>query len=189
MAFLSHGENGIFSVPGYGSRKAVVVEIQHGLQIIAGEDEAASRRGFYPRTYSLGTFSLSLQFAEYRLFTDFSNWFAGYVAFSLSTNGPKNSMRVQVPSRHFDRLGVPNGGINLGRKVDDVVYSQTINFIGGQDAHGSTPKYSRVTRQTNAYYPGGAGLNGHSDGGSALFGQILSVVDLVTDQILDSRVQ
>lgn len=128
-----HGFNAVFSGKTIGTHRAVCTRISHGLQIIAGEDESAFRRGYYPRASTRGSFSITVVFANYALYTAFGQFMTGYGEKAARGIGDP-AMRVSVAARNFDRYAVPVSGMTFGRGVEDVVYQMTIGFVGGRDA-------------------------------------------------------
>jgi hypothetical protein len=92
-------------------------------------------------------------------------------------------MRVTVPSRGFDKMGVPSSGVTFGDNRTTTVHRMTLTFVGTADPIGSfgtgnikaptaISQFSIPDDPTHTlpyFYPGGTQLSGVDMGDDLLY--------------------
>lgn len=185
------GENAILSAAGYGERRVILEAESHGLRIIANEDHGRRRRALYTVRRTSGSFSIDLTFPTFAAYQSFYNWFRGYCLRLIDPDGAVGPMRVRIPSRGFDKTGVPAGTYRFGIEVERVVERMTIAFRGARNPADHTvlsqfyPPAARVNavgqRENLAapyYYPAGVQLGGTERGEDYLYNHPLTDAEI-----------
>lgn len=117
----------------FGSRQIRVTKISSPLNIVASADsEARSRRAFYPTTVDGSAFRLVLAFKSYAERESFNTWMNKFMVGVSEGSAKHGTMTVQVPSRKFIQVGVPQGEVEYGQGVLDVGYEMTLTFLGAK---------------------------------------------------------
>jgi hypothetical protein len=167
----AEGFNGKLSASGYGSRLVRVVGIAQGPTFENQEAEAASRRVLYPLSNDDGDFQLAMAFLTWDEREAFNSWVRGYLLRVTTNQRVSGYMLVQVPARHFSRVGVPVGPLSYGDQVGTLAYPSTVRFIGTIDPTSAVGKTttagSRFVAPSKdssalAYYPSGTQASGAS---------------------------
>jgi hypothetical protein len=151
-----------------------VIELDHGSQMISDEDQARTRRAYYPHQLSASPFTLTLVINGYNeriAFSNFLNDYANRVLDpALSVTFP--TMYVTLPSRNFVRWGVPKTGIEWGDHVGSMIWNPAVTFethidqsIGDtMNSPSSTFQLSSsatdVSPELKYFYPAGIQLSG-----------------------------
>lgn len=123
-----------------------VGRVLYGMEIRGQEDTGQggspdnmyASKVFYTRQVFQSTFSIEAIFSTYEEKEDFANWAIKY-AQTISAWQRSNwaaYMRVQVPSRKFDFLGILTEGITKNVQVTDVTWTMDLVFRGSMP----TPK-------------------------------------------------
>lgn len=173
---MSGGENCILSAAGYGSVSVAISGFSHGIEIIGSQDQARTRKAFYVSARTSTAFTITLLLGSDRSRYDlFVLWLKSYCDRRASPNGSVSDMRVQVPSRGFDRLAVPKSGIRFGDNLDEVGRKMSLSFIGARSPGDYlNPISSKFTNTTDAdaryFYPGGVQLTAADDVEDVIFG-------------------
>lgn len=112
------------------SFNARVSQIDHGSQMVADEAQARTRRAYYPHRLSASPFTLTVTISGYNERVAFSNFLYDYASRVLDPNLSVDypSMYVSVPSRNFQRRGVPKTGIEWGDHVGSMVWTPQVQF-------------------------------------------------------------
>jgi len=130
-------KNCIISIPSYGKTRVWVESIVHGLNIFTfgpeNTQESRTRRQFVTSKRTSGSFTLDLIFTSHNSREQFLSWLEGYVRWAANPSTDSTSIRVVVPSRGFDKLGVLGGALAYGDEVGKVLYKTQLGFIGGKD--------------------------------------------------------
>jgi hypothetical protein len=169
--------NGVMGASGYGARAIKVETISYGLSI-----EGSSAKGRFSPVFSLNLvtqpgFSIGLVFSTHGEYQAFFDWISTYGTKAAHNVGSTGPMRVIVPSRRFDQVGIPKEGITFGDEVHSVVYRQNLNFVGTRghlspaQIRKTVSKYIGPTKSNDApfFYPGGIQLSG-AQSDDALYG-------------------
>lgn len=131
------GKNCLISIPSYGKTYVMVESIVHGLNIFTfgpeNSQESRTRRQFFTSRRTSGSFTLDLIFTSHNSREQFLSWLEGYARWAANPSTNSTSVRVVVPSRGFDKLGVLGGSMDYGDEVGKVLYKTRIGFIGGKD--------------------------------------------------------
>lgn len=164
-------ENCLMGAGGYGSVAVKVESVEYGINIISSEAEARNRRAFYVVKHTPGMFDLGLVFKNYDEIYTFAKWMSGYFKKLQDPDLNLGVMRVIVPSRHFDRMGVPSGAVPLGDNLEDTARRMTLSFIGTKDPVAlNSDLISKFAAPPNQsfeapyFYPDGVQLGGEDVG-------------------------
>lgn len=141
------GMNCTLIVPGSGSgtgqRQVVCTRFSHGVKFEANESEARNKRVLYPTRQSSGSFTLTLQFGNHTEYEKFNLWLLDYGR-AISRATVPVGMKVHIPSRRISVSGVLQRGMTFGDKYDDITWSNSLQFVGVEDAVSFTsPLLSR----------------------------------------------
>ena len=63
----------------------------------------------------------------------FQSWLEKYARWAADPNTDSAPVRVVIPSRNFDKLGVLEGRMTYGDQFGTVVYKTSLEFMGGRD--------------------------------------------------------
>jgi hypothetical protein len=106
--------------------------VRHGIEMVADESTARNQRAYYPHRMTPSRFALRVLlkgYAERKAFADYMLGYADYVMNPGLPGGTKfPDMRVLVPSRRFDREGVPLSGFDRGDNVGSMLWTPTVVF-------------------------------------------------------------
>lgn len=159
--------NGAMGAKGYGWHLIAVERLDYGVEIVSSRDQARNTQAFYGITVEEGSFSMSVMMSSWTEYEAFSKWLRNYgLALSAGKTGP---MRVIVPTRNIDRVGVLNGGITFGKDVQTKLFRMRLSFIGSREPITSPDSSKLVSSfamptedHVNApfFYPGGLQLAG-----------------------------
>jgi hypothetical protein len=98
------------------------------------ESHASQHRAFYPHRRSQGTFSMVIDLKGQAEFNRVMQWFHSYAKIALSPGMVvPPPMSVVVPSRDFNRLGIPTTGIQFGDYIGSMVFSPQVVFLSVSD--------------------------------------------------------
>lgn len=128
------GFTGRIATNGYGSRAVRVIELAYGLGIISTESgESRHRRAFYPVVTTSSSFGMTVAFTTWEEREAFNRWITRYMRGVSTKAGTNGYMRIDVPSRRFERIAVFEGGIEYGEAVGDLAYTAKLDFCGSSD--------------------------------------------------------
>ena len=127
------GENCIIGANGFGYRAVRAESFDIGMSVIADTGEAKETQTLYTRKVTKGSFELTVMFGSYAEYKDFTDWMTSYARILSRDAEATGPMRVIIPSRNFDRFGVPNEGYTMGDEVKALVRRQTYSFVGASD--------------------------------------------------------
>ncbi len=134
---MAGGKNCLISIPSYGKTYVWVESIVHGLNIFTfgpeNSQESRTRRQFFTSHRTSGSFTLDLIFTSHDSREQFLSWLEGYARWAGNPSTNSTSVRVVVPSRGFDKMGVLDGALAYGDEVGKVLYQTRIGFMGGRD--------------------------------------------------------
>ena len=170
------GENATFSAFGYGSVSVPVERFSHGIDITGSSDAARTRKAFYIEAVSASHFTVTiLTGSDPGRFALLTLWFKSYGDRLANPNGGVGPMRVQVPSRNFDRLAILKSGVRFGETLDEVGRRITLSFIGARSPGDfDNPMASQFIDTTDTegryFYPGGKQLTVADDPEDSLYG-------------------
>lgn len=177
------GANAYLSAKNFGWVHVRVVQINHGMRVVAQESIARRHRVFYPMKETSGAFAITMIFSDHVEYQKFGQWMAEYARRIASPNTKKarvGPMRVTVPVRNFDKTGVPSGSIEFGQNVRAASYTMSIQFEGTRDSIDATrastfvlPRRSIIKRNPEIphFYPAGRQLSGDRYGKDYLYDQ------------------
>jgi hypothetical protein len=131
----------------------------------------------YFRNVINDNFIVSLVFNSWDAYQAAANWFRMYMTLAADPNSPGVSpMVVQVPSRNFYGVGIPETGVSFGDHVPAITYPMNISFTGTQDAYSpnendyAVPTNSSMQDAGNPYfYPLAVQLQAGQDTGAQLY--------------------
>ena len=162
--------NGLLSATGWGQHRVTVTQVAHGVSIITNQDDARSMRSLYLLRRSVAPFTVWVHSASYAESVELAEWLRGYATRAASPGSGVGAMRVQVPSRDFDQLGVPDGEIAYGDRVGAYTYPATLTFQGVADTRERgnpvVATYQAAADKTVSqyFYPAGTQLSGQRVG-------------------------
>lgn len=170
------GYNGLLSTQDSGSYKVRVLALTIPTNIGSQQAEASQRKVFYP-IKTTGGFSMTLGFPTWEGREKFDKWLTAYMADVLRGRGFHAGVVATVPSRSFQRWGVPTGPLRYGEKFNDTAYALSIDFVAAPDPVENPMTDTSVSRFTlgrpggaaQYFYPAGQQLSGSQGLESALF--------------------
>ncbi|MCX4799549.1 hypothetical protein OG497_37470 [Streptomyces sp. NBC_01242] len=148
-----------------------VDSVGHGVTMVADESSARNSRAYYPHRVAPSRFYLRVLLKGYAERKAFSDWMQGYADHVMNPGlavGKKfPDMRVLVPSRNFDREGVPLTGFEWGDTIGAIVWTPTITFetTGEPQDTGSWKPSEFVSAKDpdlKYFWPAGTQLGGNS---------------------------
>lgn len=172
------GENCTLTAAGYGSTTVLLERFSHGVEIIGSEDAGRLHKAFYVKAVTASHFSITIMLGSNKtrafLFLIWLKRYADQLASASSGVGP---MRVQVPSRGFDRLAILKTGIRVSETLDEVNKKLTLGFIGARTPDDfANPMASQFVNTSDVdaryFYPGGQQLTASDDPDDALYGGV-----------------
>lgn len=172
----AYGFNGTISTVGMGTRKIRCKSLHFGLGIITTADgEARTRRSFYPVVTTGSSFTMKVEFISYEENQQFIEWITRFMRRVAAGTARSGVLTVRVPNRDFIRicslsgLDQYGGQIDFGEGVTDMVYEQTLAFIGASDpvnvnlgARQAGISYFKGPKrgESRYFYPAGEQLKG-----------------------------
>jgi len=171
MAELPGAENGALSVAGFGTFTIRIQTINYGFQVISHEEMGPSVKAFYPWQITQAQFAIEVIFPGRVSRDNFNHWMESYMQFAYNPTNPAASvaMRVQGP-RNFDFTGIPTTGVEYSTNIQDLTFTETINFEGGSPTNPTvlaapSTVSSPVTADPSSiyFYPSGTILNGTTE--------------------------
>jgi hypothetical protein len=124
-------KNGTLIADGIGNYPIQVLQISYGLNIIAQEDQAATFKILYTRQVQTDTFALQVVFDSISERLAFRQWAVNYAAQAISPSSV-GAIRVTVPQRKFDMIGVLTQGVMETTTPEDVLWPMTLQFNASQ---------------------------------------------------------
>jgi hypothetical protein len=152
-----------------------VGQLSHGVQMLATESMARTRRAYYPHRATAIPFVLTVILKGYSERVAFSNYLNDYTNRSLdpALAGGFPQMTVTVPVRNFMRYGVPLSGIEWGSSVGAMLWQPQVTFettyeqnLGDNTSGTVTSKFVLDNKATSRapelkyFYPSGIQLSG-----------------------------
>lgn len=127
--------NCLISIADYGAHRVKATRVTHGMSVVAYSGEGVSRRGraFYPSKRTSGSFELDLVFTTYGGYRKIANWLERYSRWASNPKSLATPVRVVIPSRNFDKVGVLEEGLTFGDVVAATSYTMTLAFVGSRD--------------------------------------------------------
>ncbi|WP_428957954.1 hypothetical protein [Streptomyces sp. cg35] len=114
------------------SMRVRVDMLGHGLTMVADESMARNSRAYYPHRLAPARFYVRVLLRGYAERKAFADWMQLYAAYVMNPGLPAGTkfpdMRVLIPSRGFDREGVPLSGFEWGDTIGGMVWTPTITF-------------------------------------------------------------
>lgn len=171
------GENCTLSAAGFGSVNVMLASFSHGIEIVGTSDSARTRKAFYVSAVTSTAFSIVILCgSDKRRYSLLSLWLKSYGDRVSNPNGGVGPMRVQVPSRNFDRLAIPKTGVHFGEVWNDVARTIPLSFVGARSPGDfANPLASNFINSTDAdgkyFYPGGEQLTAADDPEDTLYNQ------------------
>lgn len=163
------GENALLASANYGAFVCRVTAVSHGIKIIGQEQDARSSQTFLTSRVVEDNFILSIVFATYAGYAAFGNWMQGYIQKQAGADSTGMPMRVIVPSRNFDRIGIPTSPIPFGDDITLVTHKLRVSFVATIDPNPTNfSKYFGAPNDTifaPYFYPGGTQLAANSPPG------------------------
>lgn len=181
------GENCTIAVQTYGERRVVVTRLAFGMELItsSNEDQSRAAKQFHTAKVAYGSFHIGITFTSWEARESFNQWVETYIR-RLTNPGRQYlyPMKVTIPARNFERIGIPSGAIRYGDEVARATYPVTMSFhaaIDPQKANFSeltaTFKAPEADDPALAYlYPAGEQLSGLQKGSDfAEFDETLTI--------------
>lgn len=170
--------NCLLSAAGVGDYLVTCLTISHGVRVISGSpDSARDHRAFYLSKRTAARFTLGLTFASQRDYANFGAWLQHYGHELTKVGSSTGRMRVRVPARNFDRVGVPVSGGSYGDQVGQITYPVTLQFDGGNESRdfANAAPSSFVLATSDAaegkfFYPAATQLKGFESAEDSLYG-------------------
>lgn len=159
------GENCTLSVDRFGSVNVIAETVSHGISLIsygAGAGETRMFQSFYTSKRTSGSFDLGLVFPSYEDYERVMKWIERYGRWASNPHAIPSPMRVQIPSRNFNKTGIPETGITYGDKAGSVTYRVTLAFMGASSVlEHDDESISRVLKDVSTselvhLYPAGS---------------------------------
>jgi hypothetical protein len=171
------GENCTLSASGYpGAVKVAIERFSHGMEIIGTSDAARSRKAFYVSAVTTSNFSITILCgSDPTRFALLTLWLKGYGDRLGNPDGGVGPMRVQIPSRQFDRLAILKTGVRFGERVGAFSRRIALGFVGAvSPGDFANPMASNFVNSTDVearyFYPGGQQLDASADPSDTLYG-------------------
>lgn len=164
--------NAAIGAQNYGIKLAPVVSISFGIEQRSQEAHSRQKQTMYAQQVLDPSFVIGMTFTDQPEYHDMFEWFRAYGYLVTATDSIVGPMRVLVPSRNFDKIGVPTSGMTFGDDVSAVTFKLNIVFEGTSDPvttdSGSLSPYwsqfvlpGKAADQSAPYfYPGGVQLSG-----------------------------
>jgi hypothetical protein len=147
--------NGSFSASGYGTAEFYVNHIAYGVEAIFSDADARAERTVYFHNVVNDNFVISMVFNSWASYNAAANWFRGYMSQAADPeNQGVSPMVVQVPSRNFIGIGIPETGISYGDHVPAITYPMTVSFTGASD-YSQASEISYTPPQNSSIYDAG----------------------------------
>jgi hypothetical protein len=173
----------VLSVAGYGAVSLHVTALTFGMKIISTESSARFAKALYVTAVTNDSFGLRVACLTYAEYVHLSKFIEGYGRLVANPHSTIRPARVQIPSHHFDRTGIPSGA-SFGDAVETVAYSMNIGFVGARNL--VAPTSTDVTQVSNVlgsemalaikhdpqvayFYPSGSQLSGSAYGVDTLY--------------------
>jgi len=186
------GLNATLSYPRDGKTRAYrvrCISVQHSVELVSTESQGRTQRALYPMKQVPGQFAIKVALIGYNEHTHFSNWLSEYSMFALnpSRGGPYPQMIVSVPSRRFQRSGVPLTGVEYGDHVGAILWNREVIFeTTGEPWDSKKPRYSQYEDPENAqayrenryFYPSGIQLGGDEAPAKGTYIEIVNPKDV-----------
>lgn len=173
--------NGNLSATGYGTKGVRLTAITFGTTIISTTGDARTYRTLYTNAQSSFSFGIAIICPTFEEYASLGEWIEGYGRSLLTSS--VGLMRVRLPSRGFDRIGVPSGA-TFGAESGEKPRKMSIGFIGAADLVSlSTTDVTRLSnfiqkewstisgkdKATPYFYPAGQQLSGQATGADMLY--------------------
>lgn len=151
--------------------RARVDAVGHGVTMVAEESSARNQRAYYPHKAAPARFYLRVLLVGQNERDTFANWMQRYADYVMDPGLPGGErfpdMRVLVPSRNFDREGVPLTGFQWGDHIGGIVWTPTIVFETTREPQDTTSwRPSRFVksgdRDMKYFWPSGTQLGGNA---------------------------
>lgn len=171
MARGDYGFNAQISAPGFGSRRVRATKLEFGLGIISTSDaEARERRAYYSIVTTGSSFTIEMGFVSVEERDQFSRWMKRFMVAVSRGDAKSGFQTIQVPSKKFTRVAVPEGDLAYGDGVKDVAYTVRMSYMGASDpldlnlsqkmagvSYFKGPKHDAESRY---FYPAGRQVSG-----------------------------
>lgn len=160
------GENALLASANYGTFVCRVTAVSYGMKIVGEQQDARASQTFLTSRVVEDNFILSIVFASYASFTAFGTWMQGYIAKQGGGDSTAMPMRVIVPSRNFDKIGIPTSPIPFGDDITLVTHKVKVSFVAAIDPNPTNfAKYFPAPNDTifaPYFYPAGTQLAANS---------------------------
>ena len=165
--------NCTISIANFGAVRVKAMRATHGMSVVAYNGGGQSRHGeaFYPSKRTSGSFELVLKFSSYEGYERVGVWLQRYMIWAGNPKALATPVRVQIPSRDFDKIGALEKGPSFGDQVAATSYEMNLGFVGARDpmAMGGTyvSRFQRPKVKDPAaeyFYPAGTQLSGQQNG-------------------------
>lgn len=145
-----------------------------GMSIIADEAKSSRGRTFHPWKRTSSSFTMEVTHPSYSEYREFNEWLVSYMDRILSGDFSLGPFRVIIPSRRFDKTVIIESGITFGRKWDDFIWRQRLEFAGASTpvdltddplnilSYGSAATYY-TTETESGDYPSAFAIAEHGD--------------------------
>lgn len=174
--------NGTLSATNYGAKRVTIEKVTYAVEFIADQDQTRMGRAYYAKQMTAAPFQIAIVCASHGEAQVLADWFKGYGDRAASGHAQVGSMRVTVPSRQFDKMGVPSTGIVFGDDRTSVLYRMNISFAGTGDPIGGLGLVDTTAKGVSTFsmpedeskilphfYPGGVQLSGDDMGEDLLY--------------------
>lgn len=133
-----HAGNLIFSYSKQGVRQSYRcygTMLNYDMAAVSEESAARRYRAFYPHSFAVGPFAVTVINNGYREYRAFNEWMTAYVGYLLDPQDfdQQPVMAVAAVGKDFWRLGIPKSGMEFGNRLGRIAYSQTISFEAAND--------------------------------------------------------
>jgi hypothetical protein len=167
------GENALLASANYGAFVCRVTGISHGMKITGEQQDARASQTFLTSRVVEDNFILSIAFAGFQGYQAFGEWMKGYIEAQSGVDSTAKPMRVIVPARGFDKIGIPTSPIPFGDDIAVVVHKVKVTFVATIDPNPTN--FSRYFPALNDtifapyFYPAGTQLSANSPPGVDFF--------------------
>lgn len=167
------GENALLASANYGGFVCRVTGISHGMKITGEQQDARASQTFLTSRVVEDNFILSIVFTSYAGYAAFGDWMRGYIEKQSGVDSTAKPMRVIVPARNFDRIGVPTSPIPFGDDIAVITHQVKVTFVATIDPNPTNfAKFFPAPNDTifaPYFYPAGTQLAGNSAPGVDFF--------------------
>lgn len=128
--------NCLLSVSLFGSKRVTATKVSFGMSLSSIQAEGRSSKVMHSTNLQGSGFTVDLIFKNHREYASTMDWLARYIRWIASADGNMSPVRVVIPARNLDKVGVLTSGVTFGDRVGALTYSASLKFDGAEDTQG-----------------------------------------------------